>query len=166
MQQLVPARPTPEIADLAAFRPALRNYFRKRVAVGEVDDLVQDVFVNMLARRAPSRIENIQGYTFSVASSVLCRHLSHTRKTLPGRAAEGEDTEDARAPSAEHEVLAVERLRRLLAAMATLPLRTQTVFALHRCEELSYPLIARQLGITVSAVEKHIMAALKVLRAE
>src|SRR5690349_19324609 len=167
-QPWLPPRPDPAAlqADLAAFRLALSNYFRKRVASEEVDDLVQDVFVNMLARRAPGLLETVQVYTFSVAPSVLYRHLSHARRSAPGREADVEDTQHARAPSAEHEVLAVEGLRRMLEAVATLPPRTQAIFALHRFEEISYPIIAQQLGITVSAVEKHIMAALKVLRAQ
>jgi RNA polymerase sigma-70 factor (ECF subfamily) len=148
-------------AELAAFRPALRDYFRKRVASREVEDLVQDVFLNMLARRAAARIENVKAYTFSVAANVLCRHLSHTRRYAIRAAGEAEH---AGAPSAEHEVLAAERLLRMTTAVAALPPRARVVFCLHRFEEITYPIIARQLGITVSAVEKHMMNALKALR--
>jgi len=155
------ARSITAAAELAAFRPALRDYFRKRVASREVDDLVQDVFLNMLTRRATSRIENVKAYTFSVAAQVLCRHLNDARRSLTRAAGE---IEDARAPSAEREVLAAEQLVALATAVSTLPSRTRVVFLLHRFEEMTYPIIARQLGITVSAVEKHMIAALKVLR--
>jgi RNA polymerase sigma-70 factor (ECF subfamily) len=48
-------------------------------------------------------------------------------------------------------------------AIAALPARTRDVFVLHRFEEMSGSRIAAALGLSVSAVEKHIMRALKVL---
>ena len=42
-----------------------------------------------------------------------------------------------------------------------LPERTRDVFMLHRFEQMSYPEIARAFGISVSAVEKHIIKALR-----
>jgi DNA-directed RNA polymerase specialized sigma24 family protein len=47
--------------------------------------------------------------------------------------------------------------------MEAMPVRTQEIFLLHRFEEMTYPAIAAALGISVSAVEKHIMIALRLL---
>ena len=49
----------------------------------------------------------------------------------------------------------------LLAAMEDLPARTREAFVLHRFEEMQYAAIAGHMGISVSAVEKHIMRAIR-----
>jgi RNA polymerase sigma-70 factor (ECF subfamily) len=56
-----------------------------------------------------------------------------------------------------------EALERVVEAIAGLPPRTREVFVLHRFEEITGARIAEQLGISESAVEKHIMKALKAL---
>ncbi len=56
--------------------------------------------------------------------------------------------------------LARQSVAALKAALAELPERTQTVFVLHRFEGLRYGEIAVTLGISVSAVEKHMMRAM------
>ena len=50
-------------------------------------------------------------------------------------------------------------------AIDALPARTRDVFVLHRFEEMSGTRIAVALGLSVSAVEKHIMRALQNLHA-
>lgn len=47
---------------------------------------------------------------------------------------------------------------------ASMPEKCREVFYLSRREHLSYQLIAEQLGISVSTVEKHMVKALKILR--
>lgn len=42
-------------------------------------------------------------------------------------------------------------------ALLELPERTRVVFALNRYEEFTYQEIAMRLGVSVSAVEKHMM---------
>jgi RNA polymerase sigma-70 factor (ECF subfamily) len=48
---------------------------------------------------------------------------------------------------------------------ASMPEKCREVFYLSRREHLSYQHIAEQLGISVSTVEKHMVKALKILRA-
>jgi RNA polymerase sigma factor (sigma-70 family) len=52
------------------------------------------------------------------------------------------------------------RIRRSLQSLSK---RTQEVFFLHRLEGFSYAEIARRLGVSVSAVEKHIASAVAAL---
>lgn len=56
-------------------------------------------------------------------------------------------------------------MARALAALNELPERTRRVFVLVRFEEMSYKLVAQRLGVSVSAVEKHVMKALRHLNA-
>ncbi|MFZ1988715.1 MAG: sigma-70 family RNA polymerase sigma factor, partial [Alphaproteobacteria bacterium] len=54
-----------------------------------------------------------------------------------------------------------QRLARLKSALKELPERTRVAFAFHKFDGMSHAETARRLGISVSAVEKHISAALK-----
>jgi len=145
---------------------ALRRYFRKRVPADAVDDLVQEVFVSVQARRAESPIENMCGYLFAVASHVLVRYRLETRRTRSRLESIDEDTLVATSDvSPERLVASRDDLKHLVAALQSLPPRTRDVFVLHRFEEMTYSAIAKCLHISVSAVEKQIMTALRLLKA-
>ncbi len=151
--------------DLSGYAPALRRYFLKRVAAEEIDDLTQEVFLNMHARRSEARIENLQNYLFSVAAHVLARHRARrcVERVSYSEAAEGK-VPGRQVPSAEDEAISREGLQRLMATLESLPPRSRNVFVLHRFEDMSYQAIACRLQISVSAIEKHIMNALKAVR--
>jgi RNA polymerase sigma factor (sigma-70 family) len=68
------------------------------------------------------------------------------------------------APGAEQIVAGKQRLKRMLAALNALPPRARQVVILRRFENLTYLQIARRLGISVSAVEKHMARAMAALR--
>jgi RNA polymerase sigma-70 factor (ECF subfamily) len=54
-----------------------------------------------------------------------------------------------------------EDLRTVSLALLSLPERTRTILILHRLEGLRQREIAQRLGISVSAVEKHLIRALR-----
>jgi RNA polymerase sigma factor (sigma-70 family) len=153
--------------DLSIYAPALKRFFRKRVAASEIDDLTQDVFLNMHSRRSQTQIENLEGYLFSVAAHLLARY--HTRRRAQGSIAHATaniELQFNQAPSAEDEVLAGEKLQRLVSAVQELPPCARKVFLLHRFEAMTYEAIAQRHNISVSAIEKHIMSALKAIRSQ
>jgi len=152
--------------ELEMHASALRRYFRKRVPASDVDDLVQEVFLNLQSRQTQSPIENVGGYLFAVAGHVLVRYRTQSRKAHAPLESFAEDVYASSAPSPERVLASHEELRRLVAALECLPLRTRDVFVLHRFEEMTYPAIACALHISVSAVEKQIMNALRLLKAE
>ena len=138
-----------------AYAPALRSYFRKRCAPADVEDLVQEVLLRMHSRRASSEIENIGGYIFTVAAHVLIARGKRNAAMVPDLA----ESVDTITP--ERIVLARREVDRVVQAIEELPPRTRDIFVAHRFEEMTYAAIARRFGISVSAVEKHIMAALR-----
>lgn len=155
-----------EADELQMHASALRRYFSKRVPAAEVDDLVQEVFLSLQSRRSEEPIENIGGYLFAVAGNVLLHYRDESRRSVAYFEAAGEETVLAAPdPSPERQISGYEDLRRLVAALEHLPERTRDVFVLHRFEEMTYSAIARSLGISVSAVEKQIMNALRALKA-
>src|SRR5262245_31730521 len=53
-------------------RNSLTHYFRRRVRdSAEVEDLVQEVFTRIVARGEGQPVENLSGYVFQTAASVL-----------------------------------------------------------------------------------------------
>jgi RNA polymerase sigma-70 factor (ECF subfamily) len=65
------------------------------------------------------------------------------------------------APDAQQALEARQRLAAVIAAVQELGPQTQRVFRLHKLEGLSHSETAAQLGISRSAVEKHMIAVLK-----
>lgn len=149
---------------IARLLPTVRRYLCRRVSANEVDDLVQDVAVRLHGRRTADAIGNPAAYLFQVAHSVLA---DHARRNQVRHRSEHLTLEEDHHPvevcSPERVLQGKEDLARLVAAIGDLPERTRQVFVLHRFEEMSYAAIARHLGISVSAVEKHIMKAIRIL---
>jgi RNA polymerase sigma-70 factor (ECF subfamily) len=155
------ARSQPAQLDLLKYELGLRRYFRRRAPAGQVDDLVQEVFTRLLSLRDPAAVEDLERYIFVVAASVL----SHQhRRRAPWQSVEDIDALGPRDDlTPERSLIGKEGVERMLAVLDELSPRTRHVFLLHRFEEMTYQRIARELGVSVSAVEKHMMAALKAL---
>ena len=159
-------RATFNVTPMKSQQAVLRRYFRKRAPPGEVDDLIQEAFVRLFARRLSDPIENAERYLFRVAAAVLS---DHRRRTALRRSAQDQTLQDGEPLepfSPERIVIAAETLDRVLAALDKLPSRTRDAFILHRFEHRTYREIAQQLGVTTSGVEKLIMRALSKLMAD
>ncbi|MET3665719.1 sigma-70 family RNA polymerase sigma factor [Caulobacter sp. 1776] len=147
--------------DLVRYEPGLRRYLRRRAPAGQVDDLVQEVFTRLLTLRDPAAVVDLERYIFVVASSVLSRQRRRAAPWESFGEVEPPELHDNLTP--ERSLIGKEGVEGVLAVLDGLSPRTRHVFLLHRFEEMTYQRIARELGISVSAVEKHMMAALKVL---
>jgi RNA polymerase sigma factor (sigma-70 family) len=142
----------------------LTRYFSARARRGaDVEDLVQEVFLRLARRVGDAPVEAAEGYVFAIANSVLADSYRRAARQLPA----APDDLDGEGPrglaedrSPERVLLAREELGAVERALLELPERTRFAFALNRYEELTYQEIARRLGISVSAVEKHMMRAL------
>jgi RNA polymerase sigma factor (sigma-70 family) len=149
---------------LEAHVPGLRRYFGKRVPADQIDDLIQEVFLRLQAHHANAPIEHLDRYLFTVAASVL---TDRARRRAVRHESVHETFEERHHPveerSPERVLLDREDLDVVMQAIDALPARTRDVFVLHRFEEMSGSRIAVALGLSVSAVEKHIMKALQIL---
>ncbi len=143
------------------FRSALLGYFRRRVKDAiEAEDLVQEVFLRLLRRGNVAAIADARAYLFETASTVL---IDRSRRGSVRHSAAHEsfdpDRHDGADFPSERVYLGREALGRVSAALLELPERTRIIFVLRRLEGMKYSDIARQLGISVSAVEKHMVRA-------
>lgn len=140
--------------------PALRAFFAQRAHVDDIDDMVQDVALRLHICSLGDTLENGRAYLYQVARSVVIDQQRRRRTRACGRhlhlSASHEPIEE-RCP--ERVLKGKQELALALQALNELPERTMRVFKLHRFERVSHAAIAADIGISVSAVEKHIMRA-------
>jgi RNA polymerase sigma-70 factor (ECF subfamily) len=149
-------------------RSWLTRYFRRRVQnSSEIEDLVQDVFARMVARDSTDPIEHLGGYVLKTASSVLTdwirrrsTHAANRHVSFEPELHGEEDVDPARILGGKEELQAATMV------LLRLPERTRTVFVLRRLEGQRFQEIAAHLGISVSAVEKHMVRAIHQLSLE
>lgn len=127
------------------------------------EDCVQTAFLRFQNYSAANPVRNPAAFLVQTAVNVWrdqYRHESLLETTGFGN----EDYQaEADAPLQDDVIIARERLKRVCAGLDHLPPRTREVFLLHRVEELKCKDIAKQLGISPSAVEKHIAKAVRFL---
>lgn len=147
------------------FRAGLNSFFRRRLRDRtEAEDLTQEVFLRMIRRGNVATLEHARAYLFETASSVLLDR-ARRRAVRPDQFHENFDSQRHASEgfSSERVLLGQQALERAARALLELPPRTRSVFVLRQLEGLPYQEIARQLGISVSAVEKHMMRAVSFL---
>jgi len=141
----------------------LNRFLVRRVTTPEgAADLTQEVFTRILERG--DKIEEIRhprGYLFRSAKNLAAELWRAPNQEFVEAI---EDWEHGLSDSPEDILHHRQTLSALLTAIENLPPRCREVFLLHRFEGMSYPEIATQLGIGISAVEKQMMRAMKACR--
>ena len=147
-------------------RPALVRFFRRRCGnLPEAEDLAQEAILRSLAHSRWSTVDEAKGYIFRTAVN-----LWRDRKRRQFTRRESELSWDEAITGSvsvgipiERVLVSEEELHRIHAVLMGLNERTRDVFLLNRLEALKYSDIAATLGISVSAVEKHMVKALKAI---
>lgn len=126
-------------------------------------DLVHDLFLRLWEKRGEAR-EDARLYLMRSARNAAIDHIrsERIRADFLARIA----VEQIAAPiSNPHEIVAARQtLSRVDTAIDALPERSRHVFLLNRVHGCSYSEIAVALGISASAVEKHMTRGLKAIR--
>lgn len=161
--------PTPLVTAYFERRMELKRFFLARLhSMTEAEDLVQDLYIKVIAIRSDDEIQSPGAYLYRLAANLMLDRLRRQRRTIARddewRATHhvlsgGEDVADA--PDAEAVVAARQRLKRVMLALEALPERTQRVFRLHKFDGLGHAEIASRLGMSRSAVEKLMIDALR-----
>lgn len=140
---------------------ALRGYVARLMPhAGDADDVANEAFVRVFAASTPERPVPPRAYLFSAAHNVAMNHLRRHR--YRGDPVDPETTHDIvdPAPGADREMIGRQRLDLLWQAISQLPPRCQQIFLMRKVQHIPTPEIAERLGISVSAVEKHIRLGL------
>jgi RNA polymerase sigma-70 factor (ECF subfamily) len=158
---------------LARERGAVRRFLIARTRSDALaDDLMSELWVKARAAEG-GEIGNATAYLYRMANNLVLDHLREERR----RARREQDwtseqvgplpaTGEAAAPdpSAEARMIEADERRRLAEAIAALPEGARRVLRMHKLEGLSHGEVAESLGISRSAVEKHMAVAMTHLR--
>ncbi len=142
------------------YRAPLMAYFNRRTGdYGEAEDLAQEVLIRVLHRSNPGDVESPDAYVFKIARNLLRDRArrADVRKKYQGELELRE--EGTEGLSTERVIQGKEELARAMSALAELKEKTRDIFILSRLEGMKYREIADLYGMSVSAVEKHLIQA-------
>ena len=136
-----------------------------RAGLQDADDIVQEATANCLKAERNSNILDPARFLLRSVKNTAISHIRDINKRRTRQLDEGYEFIDEKV-NAEQALIAAERLRRVLTIIDTMPPRRREAFLLHRLEDLSYPQIARRMGVSIKAVEKHMALAMVQLHRE
>jgi RNA polymerase sigma-70 factor (ECF subfamily) len=153
------------------YRAELLRFLRaRRAADEEAEDVIQDLFLKVGTLQS-GPIGEPRAYLYRISANILSdRRRSAARRANRERIwteiQPGADDPGEEVPSIEQEMIARDELNRILAAISALPERTAEILRLYRIDGIPQKDIAMQIGISLSAVEKHLQRGyLAVIRA-
>lgn len=145
----------------ATMRPALARFLMSRGASSEeAEDILQDIHIRLLAEKL-GPVAQQRAYLYSMTNNAFLMH----RRAAGRRARREEEWVEAtgstsrevdETPSAESELIAREQLAILQNLLDSMPERSRVIFRRFRIDGDPQRRIAEELGISVSAVEKHL----------
>jgi RNA polymerase sigma-70 factor (ECF subfamily) len=149
-------------------RAELVRFFTRRAGSAEAaEDLVQEIYLKIQGAPDPADLRSPEAYLYRLGSNLLLDRRKQARRQAAResgwvRATVGEEREPvAEEPPADQAVAARQRLAAVVAALDELPRQTALAFRLHKFEGLSHAEVAARLGVSKSAVEKYMIAALR-----
>jgi RNA polymerase sigma-70 factor (ECF subfamily) len=123
----------------------------------DAEELLHAAYLRLLRYRAQHVVENIAAFLVRTAVNIGVDNYRHERFIAD---VAPEDVGRAENSPLQDEVLAARvRLDRVREGLSHLTPRTREIFLMHRLEDMKYREIAERLGISQSAVEKHIAKA-------
>lgn len=147
--------------------PEIRGYLRRRLPrPADAEDLCQETFSRVLQRDQPLRDPaRLRSYLMRTAHNLLVNHLRRPRiVALGSEVAPDRELEDLPQASYEDQAFELADLQqRLERALAELPERQAEIFRRAVLQGEKYAAIAKDLGISLSAVKVTVFRARKQL---
>jgi RNA polymerase sigma-70 factor (ECF subfamily) len=153
---------------LLRMRGELQRFLRaRRVSVEDGEDLLQELYLKISALDS-GPIGEPRAYLYRMVNNLLIdrRRAEQRRSTrdlawTEAQAGPMMGIDDS--PSAERVLSARSELRRIDEVLSELPERTADVFRSFRIEGVPQRMIATRMGISLSAVEKHLQRAYRAI---
>lgn len=143
--------------------PMLRRFFEGRLRDhADSEDLVQETFLRLYDYRRTRTVADVGAFCFAVARNLIRDHLR--RRDCGTATAELSEELVCPVPRADEILAYRERVEILRQALRAMPALRREVFLRRRLDEQSVAAISDALGISKSAIEKHVTRAISDLR--
>lgn len=123
-------------------------------------DLAQDTFVKLISRKDVLAIKQPRTYLSTIARGLVIDHYRRASLEQAYQEYLRQQPEEIQI-SPEEQALVLEALTSIDKLLDTLSEKVRRAFLLSQLDGLTYPEIARQMGISVSSVQKYMMQALR-----
>jgi RNA polymerase sigma-70 factor (ECF subfamily) len=156
---------------VSEMRPALVQYFKRKTGnPAEAEDLAQDVLLRSLAHPNWKTADQAKGYIFRTAVNRWRDSLRRQRirgVTVAWDEVSREHANENRRGEnlPERVLIAGEELNQVVRALEGMNVRTRTVLMLIKLEQMRVATVAEMLGISASAVAKHLAKGIAQLAA-
>ena len=122
----------------------------------DIDEIAQETFLRAYRATEGRQINSPKAYLFQVARTLAYRELSRKTRCLTDYIEDLDDVEATDQDTLEEECAAQQKIRHYFEAIASLPPQCRKVFLMRKVQAMPHSAIAETLGISHSAVEKHI----------
>ena len=144
----------------ARFAAPLQRFFRSyRLNAADVEDLTQDVFVRLAAPNAQVELRKPESFVFTLALNLVRDRARRLHiKALPKSVAIDTVSLSCKRPTPDESLELEQCLKEVEECLKGVKPSAREAFLLHRVYGESHAQIATRMCISVSMVEKHIMA--------
>ena len=147
----------PAVEDWRAIAATLSRYVRARTSrVDVVEDVVQETLTRLVHQGRVQKLVSIYALGFRIAANLLVDHHRRDRRYVAERAEEPV----SQAPLPDRVLVGREAVAILREALDAMPPLRRDVLVRRRLQGQSCAAIARDLGLSPKAVEKHITRGL------
>lgn len=152
-------------ATFISYEAAIKRFLTRFLYRPEdVDEIAQETFLMAYDAERKRSIKSPKAYLFQVAKSIALRELTR-KSTKMTDYLEDALVKDAQvvqgSGSLEEELIAQQKIADYCGAIASMPVQCRKVFLLRKMQAKSHKEIAATLGVSVSAVEKHVANGVK-----
>lgn len=145
----------------------VRFLSRKVRSREDAEDIAQNAFIRIQRLAESGELENPKAYLYQTAANLAIDqlrreklHHGYLQSEITKQMASGDEAL-VNYCTPERLLGAKTQLNAIESALSQLPLKCRQAFLLHRTKGYSYSDIAREMGVSVSSVEKYILQALK-----
>ncbi|MES2450276.1 MAG: RNA polymerase sigma factor [Pseudomonadota bacterium] len=164
MNELSPIAARSLARDEIDLRQALQRFVEGRLRDrNDGEDIVQETYVRLYSYRRTRPVADVGAFCFAVARNLVFDHLR--RRHAQPQSAELADDIACPQPRAEEIIDYRQRVEILVRAIKVMPPLRREVFLRRRLDGIPAAVIANDLQLSVSAIEKHCSRALADLRA-
>lgn len=141
----------------------LQKYIQIRFgkSTQEAADLSHQAFINFISAEEQTKISNPRAFLFQTAKNLVFDASRHQRVRANYQISQSAVAEETEENLSERRVLGEQKLEALRGFIRVLPAKQRRAFVLHRIHELSYEVIAKDMGVSRDAVKKLVLRALE-----